>query len=258
MSLINPGASEIYMIRQSFLFLERISTKGEQNIWEQGIKTWDDFLEAEKIKGIADHKKKYFNRKIEEARRNLYEFNSSYFYDLLPTSEHWRLYDFFKEDAVFLDIEASGVRDDGFITVVGLYDGVNTKTMIKGVNLDFKKLKTELSKYKMIVTFNGLSYDLPFLERAFPNLLPKVPCFDLKHACARVGLAGGLKTVEKVLGINRRNKIIERMYGGDAITLWRMYKATGDDYYLKLLVEYNEEDVVNLKPIANLVYKKLI
>jgi len=29
-----------------------------------------------------------------------------------------------------------------------------------------------------------------------------------------------------------------------------MYNATGDEHYLKLLVEYNEEDIVNLKKVA--------
>lgn len=246
------------MIRQSFLFLERIGKTLENNIWEQGIKDWDDFLEADRIKGIAEHKKKYYDRMIEKARHSLYNFNSAYFYDLLPTCEHWRLYEFFKDDVVYLDIETSGVKDDGFITVVGLYDGLKTKIMIKNINLDFYALKKELSKYKMIVTFNGLTFDVPFLEKAFPNLLPRVPHFDLKHACARVGLKGGLKHVEKELGIERRNNLVERMYGGDAITLWRMWRATGDEHYLNLLVEYNEEDVINLKPIAGLVYEKLM
>ena len=73
---------------------------------------------------------------FEKARYNLYNFNSSYFFGLLPTAEHWRVYDFFKDEAVFLDIETSGV-DNGFITVVGLFDGLKTKTKIKGVNIDF-------------------------------------------------------------------------------------------------------------------------
>ncbi len=47
------------------------------------------------------------------------------------------------------------------------------------------------------------------------------------------------------------------MYSGDALTLWKMYRDSGDDYYLDLLIEYNEEDVINLRYIADLVYKKL-
>jgi uncharacterized protein len=246
------------MIRSTFQILEKIGPGTEKSIWEQGIRTWDDFLLAKKINSISDHKKYYFDRKIEEARKQLYTFNSAYFTQKIPSTSQWRLYEFFKEDCVFIDIEASGVNDPGFITVIGLYDGIRTKTMVKGINLDFSKLKKELEKYKMIVSFNGLSYDIPLLEKSYPGLFPNIPHFDLKHACQRLGMKGGLKQVEKQLGIERRNRIVERMYGGDPITLWRMYRATGDEHYLELLVEYNEEDIINLKPIANHVYNKLV
>ena len=36
-----------------------------------------------------------------------------------------------------------------------------------------------------------------------------------------------------------------------------MYRATGNDYYLNLLIEYNEEDIINLKTIADYCVKKL-
>ena len=71
-----------------------------------------------------------------------------------------------------------------------------------------------------------------------------------------VPVKGGLKEIEKKLGI-KRNKIIENFYGGDAVRLWRMYKATGDDYYIKLLIEYNEDDIINLKKIAEYCVCKL-
>jgi uncharacterized protein YprB with RNaseH-like and TPR domain len=48
------------------------------------------------------------------------------------------------------------------------------------------------------------------------------------------------------------------MHGGDPITLWRMYRATGDRWYLNLLVEYNQEDAVNLQRIADNIYNKLM
>jgi uncharacterized protein YprB with RNaseH-like and TPR domain len=244
------------MIRQSFIILDRVGARKERTIWDKGVKDWDDFLETEKIYGIAKHKKQYFDRMIEKARNRLYSFDSGYFCRTLPSSEHWRLYDFFREDCCYLDIEASSVAD-GYVTVVGLFDGIDTKIMINGVNLDYSALKTELRKYKMIVSFNGLTFDKPFLEKHFPELLPNIPHFDLRHACQKVGLRGGLKQVEQQLGILRKNQIVDRMYGGDPIKLWRMYRATGDDYYLKLLVEYNEEDIVNLKPIAEFVYQLL-
>lgn len=238
------------MIQSSFVFLERVKRGIEENLWQQGINSWDSFLAVSKVRGLSSSRKKYYDRKLIEARKALYNFDSSYFKKLLPQSEYYRLYDFFKEDCVFLDIETTGLdfRNDD-ITVIGLFDGIDAKTMIKGINFDYKILKNELKNYKLMVTFNGSSFDVPFISKKYPDLLPNVPNFDVKSVTDRLNLKGGLKEIEKTLGI-KRNEIVENMYGGDALTLWRTYRATGDDYYLKLLVEYNEEDVVNLKKIA--------
>jgi len=244
------------MIQQSFIFLEKIGETLEKNIWEQGIDSWESFIKAKRIKGISKLRKSYYNRQLTKASSALYNFNSRYFIGLLPQAENWRLYDFFKDDTVFLDIETSGVGSYDDITVIGLFDGIETKTMIKGINLDYHSLRKELKKYKLIVTFNGSTFDVPFINKRYPDLLPNVPNFDLRVACSRVGLTGGLKEIEKILGI-KRNEIIEKMYGGDVLLLWKMFRASGDDDYLKLLVEYNEDDVFNLKKIADHVCDKL-
>ena len=153
-------------------------------------------------------------------------------------------------------LDTSGIGRFDTITVIGLFDGIDTKTMIKGINLDFSCIARELKRYKIIVTYNGAAFDIPFIRKRHPGLLPDIPHFDLKPACDRIGLTGGLKEIEKKMGI-KRNSIIEKMHGGDAATLWRMHRATGDEYYLRLLVEYNEEDVINLKTIAEHVVEKL-
>ena len=245
------------MITNSFIFLERIGNKLEQSIWKSGIYDWHEFIKRKSVNGMSRHRKLYYDRKILNARKALYNFDSGYFLDLLPQSEIWRLYDFFKEDAVFLDIETTGLsKNNDDITVFGLYDGINTKIMIKGINLDYGVLKKELNKYKLIVTFNGASFDLPFIEKRYPKLIPEIPNFDVKSVTDKLGLKGGLKNIEKALGIKRSN-IVDKFYGGDALTLWRMYRATGDDYYLNLLVEYNEYDIINLKIVAEHCVKKL-
>jgi hypothetical protein len=244
------------MIRNTFLFLARIKQKKEQSIWKQGIKDWDDFLNND-VKGISKKTKLYYNRKIIEAKTALYNGNSSYFVDKLPSTETWRLYKFFKEETCFLDIETSGTSMNTYLTVIGLFDGYYIKIMVKEINLNIPVLKQELKKYKQLITFNGSSFDIPYLNKKYPDLLPKIPHFDLRHLCIKIGLKGGLKDIERQLGIKRNNKIIERFYGGDPLKLWRIFKATGDKYYLNLLVEYNEEDVINLRKIADYVVDKL-
>lgn len=241
------------MIRNSFIFLDRIGNRLEKRIWESGIENWDHFLEAGKIGGIGMRKCLY-DMQIRKARESLYSMNSSYFKRILPSSETWRLYPFFKEDAVFLDIETAGYY--GYITVIGLFDGVGTKIMINGINLEKDIIKKELSKYKLIVTFNGSSFDLPVIERYFQGVLPDVPHMDLRHVCSKIGLKGGLKAIERQLNIKRLPELAH-VTGEDAAELWRVFKATGDEYYLNLLIKYNEEDIINLKTIADFAVKEL-
>ncbi|MFO8015974.1 MAG: ribonuclease H-like domain-containing protein [Candidatus Woesearchaeota archaeon] len=241
------------MIRNSFIFLDRAGLRTEQKIWAQGIEGWDDFLERKNVRGIRS-RKRYYDRQIREARKSLYSMDSGHFRKVLPQGEAWRLYPFFREDAVFLDIETAGYY--GNITVVGLYDGIDTKMMIRGINLDRKALKDELSKYKLIVTFNGSSFDLPVIERYFQGVIPHVPHIDLRHVCSRIGLKGGLKKIEQDLGISRLPEL-KHVTGEDAAELWRVFRATGDEYYLDLLIKYNEEDIINLKAIAEHSVKEL-
>src|SRR3989344_5506438 len=124
------------MIQSTFLFLPGVSQKTEQKLWKHGILDWEAFLQAQAIEGISEKRKAFYDRKISEAKHRLYEGDSSYFSAVLPQAEHWRLYEFFKEEAVFLDIETSGVEADSYITVIGLFDGISTKTMVKDINLD--------------------------------------------------------------------------------------------------------------------------
>ena len=245
------------MIRNTYIILPKVGLKKELIIREQGINDWEDFLKKE-VKGISKKSKAFYDRKILEAKKELYEGNSAYFTDKILSTETWRLYNFFKDETIFLDIETSSSTSmDSYITIVGLFDGIDTKIMVKGVNLNPTALKNELKKYKLIVTFNGSSFDLPYLNKKFPGIIPEIPHIDLRHLCNKVGLKGGLKEIEKQLNIIRENQIIERMYGGDPIKLWRMFRATGDRYYLELLVEYNEEDIINLKKITEHCITKL-
>jgi uncharacterized protein len=242
------------MIRSSFVILERVGARLELNLWQQGCCTWQDFCSARALNGISPSRKNYYDRRLEEARRALNLGESEHFSSLLPKAEVWRLYEHFRSEAVFLDIETSGYYGD--VTIVGLFDGNRTMTMVKGINLDAKQLRRHLKRYKLIVSYNGLSFDAAVLERFCPGIMPKVPHFDLRFACQRLGLVGGLKKVEKMLGI-KRAAAVEDMRGDDAVCLWNSFRSTGQRKYLQKLIAYNEEDIVNLQPIAEHAYSEL-
>jgi hypothetical protein len=60
----------------------------------------------------------------------------------------------------------------------------------------------------------------------------------------RCDLKGGFKAVEQQLGIPRQLKGIS---GWDAVMLWWRYQYDDDRTALALLLQYNKEDVMNLK-----------
>lgn len=240
------------MIKKSFIFLDKVGAQSERNIWSQGIRSWEQFLGVDQVKGVSNKRKGHYDRKIKTARRELYDYNSEYFTDILPKSETWRLFDFFKDDVVYLDIETSGYYGD--ITVIGLFDGYDTKTMVKGQNLSKKLLKDAFLGKKLLVTFNGQSFDIPVINRYFKGVIPKIPHLDLRFPLAKLGYSGGLKAIEKKFGIKRPDEISD-CSGEDAVYLWQMYNQSGDKKFLNRLVKYNEEDIVNLQPLAKFVSK---
>ena len=236
------------MIKESFVFLEKCSTAREFSFWKQGIKDWQVFLAVEKVKGIPAVKKEFYNRKIREAQQALAEDNAAYFIGKLPAKEMWRLYSHFKEDCCFLDIETDSY---GKITVVGISNYYNTNTFVKGFNLEKGLLEKELSKYKLLITFNGGAFDLPKLRKQL-RLEVKMPHIDLKPLCVKLDLKGGLKEVERILNLKRP----EHLYG-NPVDLWKAFHASGDREYLELLVDYNKEDIENLKGVMNVVYRRM-
>jgi len=239
------------MLNESFTFLENVGGKKEVKIKEQ-VRDWNGFLNQNKINGLSDTNKIRCNEQILKAKQALINNNASFFINF---PEPIKLFNFFKDECVYLDIETTGYYGD--ITVIGLYDGYETKMMIKGYNLNKEVIKNELQKYKMIVTFNGASFDLPVIKKYFgADVIPEVPHLDLRFACAKIGLKGGLKKIEKKLGISRSNEV-NSMSGADAVNLWNQFQTTGNKKYLKLLIKYNQEDIINLKTIANIVYDKL-
>ena len=242
------------MIEHSFIILPKVAGKKEQNLWNTGIHTWQDFIDAKTIPNIEKNKKLFFDRFLEKAKEQLLANNIEFFRPLLPSTETWRLYNYFKDEACFLDIESSG--QNGYITVVGIYDGYDTKILVKNKNLYPELLKKAFEKYKLLITFNGSSYDIPVLEKYYPGIVPKIPHIDLRHCCAKIGLTGGLKQIEEQLVIKRPTHL--KGYGGDnAIDLWRAYLASGREDYLNTLIEYNEEDIINLKPLMEHCYTEL-
>jgi len=212
-------------------------------LWQRGFRCWDDFIERREIV-FSPERDAFIEEELHASIENIK--NIKFFKDRLSSLELWRLYSTFKSGSVFLDIETTG-GFGGFdeITLIGLYDGQTTRTFINGKN--FQEFETAVAAYDLVITFNGSSFDLPFIRRSFPGITLPIAHVDLRFLLRKLGLKGGLKSIEKQLAITREHAV-QGLDGFDAILLWRDYRA-GDRAALEKLIKYNTADIVNLKPL---------
>ncbi len=240
------------LLRRSFIFLHMVGPATEKRIWSSGIHDWDAFLESGEVPGVGRDMKKEHDRVVRRAVRAMDRSDGAFLSDLLPTRESWRYYPDLGDGAVFLDIETTGLGRDSPVTVVGLYDGRREVSLIRGNDLSARSLRRELKDSRMLVTFNGAGFDLPMLERHFPGAVPRIPHLDLRFAAGRLGHRGGLKKIERQFGLSR-SEDIQGMSGEDAVRLWHVWERDGNRNALRLLVNYNMADVVNLRELAGKV-----
>jgi len=151
----------------------------------------------------------------------------------------------------YLDIETTGLsRYTADLTVIGIAlekgGKIKVTQLIEDDLCDYKLLKA-LKGVDEIYTYNGSRFDLPFIEAKLAVVLKN--CFkhtDLMYDCWRNNLKGGLKVVEKKLGINRHLRDVD---GYVAVQLWWQYVNNNDKYALRTLLKYNREDIVNLRTL---------
>ena len=149
----------------------------------------------------------------------------------------------------YLDIETTSLHPFHCdITVVGIYltDGMEERVVqLVGRKISGLSILEALEGVGNIYTYNGHRFDLPFIEAHHGiDLESRFSHCDLMHHCWRNHLYGGLKRVEECLGIGRRLKEVN---GFEAIRLWWRYVEYADLMALQKLLDYNKEDIVNLK-----------
>lgn len=243
------------MLNNTYIHIQGVGKSLERKIWAQGISTWDEFLEMEDKIAIPSVRRAIISEAIRRSSAHLAAKDCYFFSQCLPSAEHWRAYPIFSDSVAFFDIETTGLsqrRDK--ITVVGIYDGREVKSYIKDINLN--DIVEEFSKYRLLVSFNGARFDLPFIKSEFPEMEFKQLHVDLMYPLRRIGYNGGLKNIEKRLGISR-SEDTEGLTGFDAVRLWKQHER-GDKEALDKLIEYNKEDVINLKTIIELTYPKMV
>lgn len=238
------------MLTSSFIQVPGVGFKSERHLWKKGVLSWNDFGTRQAKLDLPDGKMAKISDCLVACSDHLKRKDVRFFADLLPKAEFWRLYPEFRDRVAFIDIETTGLSVYyNEITLVGLFDGRDYKAYLAGHNLD--DFPMDLGKYGLMVTFNGSLFDLPFLRRRFSGV--EWPAhIDLRFFLRRLGFSGGLKVVEKELGVSRPEDVAG-LDGFDATVLWNRY-IHGNVDALALLVEYNRADVKNLQTLMDTGY----
>ena len=164
----------------------------------------------------------------------------------------WRLFADFRYNIAYVDIETTGLYDPD-ITTIALYDGHNIKHYINGQNLD--QFADDILAYKLLVTYNGKTFDIPIIENFFRTRLDQAH-IDLRYVLKSLGYSGGLKSCERQMGISRGD--LDGVDGYFAVLLWKDYIRNKNIKALETLLSYNIEDVVNLEKLMIMAFNRKI
>ncbi len=237
------------MLKNTFCHIPGIGETSERNLWSSGVLCWDDVLRAAPT-GLSKRGHALLKRQVGESFTRLKENNPRYFINSLPSNACWRLLPDFLHSTAYLDIETTGLggpRD--YITTVALYDGESIYTYVRGRNLD--QFREDIGKYKIIVTYNGKCFDIPFIENDL-GIKMNHAHIDLRYVLKSLGYSGGLKGCEKKLGLSREE--LEGVDGFFAVLLWKAYKANNNEKALETLLAYNVTDTLNLQTLIFTAY----
>jgi uncharacterized protein len=240
------------MLTNTFCHIPGIGEKKERDLWAAGVTSWDcpwDRASPVVPRCILEH----WPRHIRESIRNHASGNPGYFASMLPSKQLWRLFRDFQDTTAFLDIETTGLYGGDIITTIALYDGKTIRHYVNGDNLG--NFTADVMNYRLLVTYNGKCFDIPFIERFFNIRLPQAH-IDLRYPLRSLGLKGGLKGCERQVGIDRKG--LDGVDGYGAVLLWHEYKRRKDVKALETLLAYNIQDTLSLHALMVHTYNAKI
>lgn len=245
------------MLTSSFIFLQGVGPITERRWWQQGVVEWHHFLNHPTIAGLSATRKSWYDDELRRAQSEVERGDFLACAQRLPRREQWRLYDLCRPRICYLDIETTGLSaEQGDVTVVGLHRNGMTTCFVRGENLTADRLQEELDHCDLLVTFFGSVFDVPYLSATFPGLRFPSLHFDLCFAARRLGLQGGLKSIEAMLGIERDPEI-RGLDGWAAVQLWADWRR-GQTAARERLLTYNRADTEHLVPVADHLYEQLV
>jgi uncharacterized protein len=253
------------MLTSSFIFAKGMTEDVERALWGRGLVSWELLRRhpGEAIEVMGQSRALKLVEAVGEAEQALSRRDAAWFKAAWPERELWRLWAGLcpLAEIALVDIETTGLTP-GYdqITVIGLADAGGARVFVAGRPLPgdelIERFREVIKGYSLVVTFNGQNFDIPFIEKQFrdSNFHFEMPHLDLLWPARSLGLNGGLKDMEKQVGIERASDIKE-MRGIEAIQLWGAWKA-GDQAAYQRLTTYCKADCVNLKDFAEHIYRR--
>lgn len=166
---------------------------------------------------------------------------------------------YYDEEAVFLDIETTGLSPmRSFIYLIGLvFIDLKKVTMhitqLIAEDRDeeeeiLKLMKERLKGYKTVVTYNGNSFDLPFIAKRSerygiePIVMDSFDMYEKLRLHKDTLKLDGLKqkNIEKKLGITRE----DRYNGGECISFYKDYVKNKNQESFNRFVLHNYDDLL--------------
>ena len=252
------------MLSETFLHLPGIGEVKERRLWEAGATTWEDAAGHRHgvIGGLTAASRELLRECLEDAGKGRFNRTAA----ALPGGEHWRALCTGTPSGnrplrwLALDIETTGLSAyDNRTTVVGVCGhatGFEPVALVASDG-DFPgRLPEYLAGSDVLITFNGRSFDVPFLARDLAREFLTFPPFhvDLMLVLRRLGERGGLKKIQQRL-CTRRDKGLQEVDGFMAVKLWQEHLADTRGAR-KTIVRYCLEDVVVLFDLARLAYDR--
>ncbi|MFN3650751.1 MAG: ribonuclease H-like domain-containing protein [Armatimonadota bacterium] len=242
------------MLEKTFCHVEGVGYRTERRLWTQGADCWRTFLDRPTDFKVSRARLAPMLATLTQSETALQQGRYRFFGERLPSREHWRALRAFPSDRIaYLDIETDGGTDFDSVTVIGLARGGQLHQFVRGENL--LEFPEALDDVALLVTFYGGGFDIPVLRRAFPRLPFDQLHLDLCPTLRRLGLSGGLKSIERQLGMARGEETTG-LSGWDAVRLWSEWRR-GREESLHTLLSYNAEDVLNMAPLADYAYTGL-
>lgn len=173
------------------------------------------------------------------------------------------------DGALFLDIETTGLKKETtHIYLFGCMSRDDDGTwLFRQWFLDSPFEEGEaltdiidyITKFKILVHFNGDRFDLPFLdyharERSLSSPFLEMSSLDIYKKVKPLKKLfhmenARLKSFERLLGVYREDKY----GGGELIDVYRTYQKNQSPELLKLLLLHNEEDVIGMADLLELL-----